>query len=125
MQLIPEEEIKRQESINFAPMVDFLFLILAVFATIAITRFALYDSEINLVKLKTETDASADPAFNQTYVVNISVTEEGKYKLLTDVSEILLDGSRGIQRESRTSTPKTNPCISIGHLLKVFDTCSS
>ena len=39
-------------AINLAPMVDFLFLVVAVFATMAITRAVLYDTEVSLVKVK-------------------------------------------------------------------------
>ena len=99
MSLIPEEEIKRQSSLNLAPMVDFLFLIIAVFATMAITRAALFDTEVNLVKLKPEKEGSPTPAYNQTFFVNISVTDDGRYKWITEVNEYLIDGPQGIQKE--------------------------
>lgn len=99
MSLIPEEEFRRQGSLNLAPMVDFLFLILAVFATMAITRAALFDTEVNLVKLKTEKDDATIPSYNQSYVVNIAITEDGKYKWITEVNEFLLDSPSAIQKE--------------------------
>ena len=52
--MIPEEEFKEKKGINLAPMVDFLFLILAVFAVMAVTRTSLYDSEVDLVKMDTQ-----------------------------------------------------------------------
>ncbi len=48
--IIPQEELQVRRGLNLAPMVDFLFLILATFAVMAVTRTALYDSDINLVK---------------------------------------------------------------------------
>lgn len=99
MNLIPEEELKRSGTINLAPMVDFLFVVLAIFATMAITRAALFDTEVDLVKLKPEnTDASA-AAYNQTYIVNLSVTEDGRYKWITEVNEFLIENPQGIQKE--------------------------
>jgi biopolymer transport protein ExbD len=98
MSLIPEEEFKRSSSINLAPMVDFLFLVIAVFATMAITRAALYDTEVSLVKVKPEKEASP-VATEQPYLVNISVTEEGKYKWLTEVNEFLMESPQSIKKE--------------------------
>lgn len=98
MSLIPEEEFKRSSSINLAPMVDFLFLVIAVFATMAITRAALYDTEVNLVKVTPEKQAS--PAASETpALVNISITEEGKYKWLTEVSEFIMENPASIKKE--------------------------
>jgi biopolymer transport protein ExbD len=99
MSLIPENEFKKGASVNLAPMVDFLFLILAVFATMAITRAALFDTEINLVKLKPEKESLLPPAHPQTYLVNISVTDEGQYKWVTEVNEFLIETPQGIQKE--------------------------
>jgi biopolymer transport protein ExbD len=99
MSLIPEEEFRRQGSVNLAPMVDFLFLILAVFATMAITRAALFDSEVSLVKVRAEKDDSSAPSYNHSYVVNVSITEDGRYKWITEVSEFLLDSPAAIQKE--------------------------
>lgn len=99
MSLIPEEELKRQGSFNLAPMVDFLFLILAVFATMAITRAALFDTEVDLVKLKPESSEANSPAYNQTFIVNVSVTSDGRYKWITEVNEFLLDDAVAIQKE--------------------------
>jgi biopolymer transport protein ExbD len=99
MSLIPEDEMKRPGTMNLAPMVDFLFLVLAVFATMAITRAALFDTEVSLVKLKPEKEDASTPAYNQTYIVNLGVTETGQYKWITEVNEFLIDNPQGIQRE--------------------------
>lgn len=99
MSLIPENEFKKTASVNLAPMVDFLFLILAVFATLAITRAALFDTEVSLVKLKTEKESLLPPSHPQNYLVNISVTEEGQYKWITEINEFLIENPQGIQKE--------------------------
>lgn len=98
MSLIPEDEFKRSSTINLAPMVDFLFLVIAVFATMAITRAALYDNEVNLVKIAPEKEALSSGA-EKPYLVNVSITEDGKYKWLTEVSEFLMENPSSIKKE--------------------------
>ena len=78
--MIPEEEIKKQKSLNLAPMVDFLFLILAVFAVLAVTRTALYDSEVNLVKMDTKTPPPSLDGKQKGYTVLLSINEKGGYQ---------------------------------------------
>lgn len=97
MSLIPNEELRKQGSINFAPLVDFLFLALAVFATLAISRAALHDSEIKLVKV----NPSASPLLGSQdlYLVTLSITEKGQYKWISEVSEYLMDGPMAIEQE--------------------------
>lgn len=103
MSLIPEEELKASASLNLAPMVDFLFLIVAVFATLAVTKAALYDQNINLVQVKT-TQAEEEPTHSfqdPFYIVNLSVNAKGEYKWLTEFNEYLLESTQGIQNELR------------------------
>lgn len=99
MSLIPPEELKRSSTINLAPMVDFLFLVVAIFATMAITRAVLYDTEVSLVKIKQVKEGSAVPGSDLPYLVNLSVTEEGKYKWLTEVNEFLMENPESIKKE--------------------------
>ncbi len=99
MSLIPDEELRRHSSLNLAPMVDFLFVVLAVFVTLAVTRAALFDSEIDLVKVRSQEKQSALSAQNDFYTINLCVTDEGKYKWFTEVSELVMDGSQAIQQE--------------------------
>lgn len=99
MSLIPEEELQRAQSINFAPMVDFLFLVIAVFATMAISRAALYDTEVNLVQVRPEKEASIVAKTAQPYLVNIGITENGQYKWLTEVNEFIMEGPESIRKE--------------------------
>lgn len=96
MSLIPEEEFRKASSLNLAPMVDFLFVIVAVFATMSITRAVLYDTQVNLVKVNTEKKTNVS---EQPFVVNIGITEDGKYKWITEVNEFVMDTTDSIQRE--------------------------
>lgn len=99
MSIIPEEEIKRAGSLNLAPMVDFLFLVVAVFATLAVTRAALYDGDIQLVKVQPSSDESLLKGQNDYYVINLSVNEAGQYKWITEFNEYLFEGVKGIRSE--------------------------
>lgn len=96
--MIPEEEIKRQKNLNLAPMVDFLFLILAVFAVLSVTRTVLYDSEVNLVKMDTQTPPPSMNAEKPGYTVLLSINEAGQYKWVTEFNEFLLDGVDAIEK---------------------------
>ncbi|MFI5334226.1 MAG: ExbD/TolR family protein [Chlamydiales bacterium] len=99
MSWIPDEELRKQSSLNLAPMVDFLFVVLAVFATLAVTRTALYDSEVKLVQVRPHEKGSPLSAQNDFYTVHLSVTEEGKYKWITETSEFLLQEVSSIHQE--------------------------
>lgn len=99
MNLIPDEEVKRGISLNLAPMVDFLFVVLAVFATMAITRSTLFNSEISLVKLEAKKPTSSADLYQMPHIVNITITNEGSYKWTTEINEKLIDTASGIKRE--------------------------
>ncbi len=96
MSLIPEDELKKAASLNLAPMVDFLFVIVAIFATMSITRAVLYDTQVNLVKVNTEKKTNIS---EQPFVVNIGITEDGKYKWITEVNEFTMETTGSIQKE--------------------------
>lgn len=97
--MIPEEELKAKRSLNLAPMVDFLFLILAVFAVLAVTRTALYDSDVNLVKMDTQ---APPPSLAETipgHTLLLSVSNTGEYKWVTEFNEFYLDGVDAVKHE--------------------------
>lgn len=97
MDLIPDEELKAKGMINLAPMVDFLFLVIALFATLAVTRTALFDSEITLAKVKqTQTDPSDK---KNLHIINLSVAKNGEYRWITEFNEYAMDGIPSILQE--------------------------
>ncbi len=97
--LIPEEQLKHNSTLNLAPMVDFLFLVLAIFVTLAVTRASLYDEELNLVKMRGHDAHAHSSAQNAFYTVNLCVTEEGKYKWISEGHEFLMENLGAIQQE--------------------------
>lgn len=98
MELIPHDELKPVQNFNFAPMIDFLFLMLSLFATLAISRAALYDSEVELVELKPEKGAASLRA-KEIQQINLSITETGGYKWLTEFQEYPMQTVQAIQEE--------------------------
>lgn len=98
MELIPHDELKPANTFNFAPMIDFLFLMLALFATLAVSRAALYDSEIELVQLKPEKGAASLQA-KDLEQVNLSITAAGGFKWLTEFQEYPMENVEAIQQE--------------------------
>ena len=97
MDLIPDEELKTKGMINLAPMVDFLFLVVALFATLAITKTGLFDSEITLAKVKEKEMDALDK--KNVHIINLSVTKAGQYKWVTEFNEYTMDGIPSILGE--------------------------
>lgn len=98
MDLIPHDELKPSNSFNFAPMIDFLFLMLALFATLAVSRAALYDAEVELVELKPEKGAASLRA-KEIHQIHLSITPEGSFKWLTEFQEYPMEHVDDIQQE--------------------------
>lgn len=97
--IIPEEELKPNLSFNFAPMIDFLFLMLALFATLAISRATIYDTSINLVKLSPEVEGPLKLEKQNIYQINLSIGENGKYKWITEMQSYPMQTLTQIQKE--------------------------
>lgn len=98
MELIPHDELKPNHNFNFAPMIDFLFLMLALFATLAVSRAALYDAEVELVELKPEKGAASLRA-KEVQQINLSITATGGFKWLTEFQEYPMANVQAIQEE--------------------------
>ncbi len=99
MDLTPHEELKPENRFNATPMIDFLFLMLALFATLAISRKALYDSEIKLAELTPGADDTNIQPGAEIQQVNLSVNDHGGYKWMTEFQEVSMDSVQEIQEE--------------------------
>ena len=99
MDLIPHDDLKPQNSFNFAPMIDFLFLMLSLFATLALSRAALYDSEINLAELKPNAPDAPVKATHEIQQIHISINAAGAYKWITEFQEHAMQSTQEIQEE--------------------------
>lgn len=99
MNLVPDEELRGKGGLNLAPMVDFLFLVVAVFATIAVTRATLFDSEINLVKVTQDIQQPQSKQVDELSVVNLAITASGQYKWITEFNEFWMESITAIDQE--------------------------
>ena len=99
MSLIPEEQLKSGSHFNFAPMIDFLFLMLAFFATLAVSRASLYDTKLSLVQLKTEEGAQPIKQADESHQINLSVTNAGNYQWITEIQAYPMEDLERIKKE--------------------------
>jgi len=98
--LIPHDELRPANSLNFAPMIDFLFLLLSLFATLAISRAALYDSEVQLVEVKPAPgDNGLGEGKKDIQQVNISISSTGAFKWLTEFQQYPMESVVSVQSE--------------------------
>jgi len=99
MSFIPDDELKGRVSLNLAPMIDFLFLLLMFFATLAVTRITTKDTEIQLVEIKPETTATTAANDSDYKIINISINSEGKYKWTTEIKDYAMSTPDEIKQE--------------------------
>lgn len=98
MTFIPEEELKERTGLSLAPMIDFLFLMLAVFASLAVSRIVIKDTEIELVKSDIELPPTSitHPDFK---LINITVAADGCYKWVTEIRDYPMESADAIAQE--------------------------
>jgi biopolymer transport protein ExbD len=97
MSLIPDEELCSRHGLNFAPMVDFLFIVIAIFAVVAITRKALYDAQVTLVQHQMPAIEESIAKKNR-HDFHVSITPEGTYRWLTDSNHPILDSIESVKQ---------------------------
>jgi biopolymer transport protein ExbD len=99
MSLLPDDQLKSKSNFNFAPMIDFLFLMLAFFAILAVSRASLYDTKLNLVQLKSEESKTPIQKTDDDFQINLSVTNTGTYKWITDIQTYPMENIERIKKE--------------------------
>lgn len=97
MNLIPDEFLQSNKKFSLAPMVDFLFLFLAVFACLAITRVSLYDAKIQLAKISPVGGPPADQG--SLCAVNVSIDAEGSLRWIGDLGEYPLQNGEELSHQ--------------------------
>ncbi len=97
MDLIPAQELEPKTTFNFAPMIDFLFLMLSLFATLAISKVTLFDTNIDLVQLKPEKENSLYQS--EVHNVNLNVDANGKYFWTTEFQNHPMENLQAVQNE--------------------------
>jgi biopolymer transport protein ExbD len=107
MSFIPDEEFKSKASLNLAPMIDFLFLMLMFFATLAVTRITTKDTDIDLVEIKPETKAKTKPKVDSDQkIIHIAINSEGQYKWVTELNDYQMENPEAIALELRHQQEK-------------------
>jgi len=99
MSFIPQDQLKPKMSINMTPMIDFVFLMLAFFASLTITKVTLKDTGISLVKVGPSVQEIAKSEEKIERIISISIGEDGRYKWLTEYHEISLQNAKQIANE--------------------------
>jgi len=99
MSFIPDDKLKASSNFNMAPMIDFLFLMLAFFATLAVSRASLYDTKLNLVQLKAENNAMPIKKEDDSHQINLSITNTGEYRWITEIQTYPMESIQRIKKE--------------------------
>ncbi|MCH9627906.1 MAG: hypothetical protein S4CHLAM2_15540 [Chlamydiales bacterium] len=97
MSYIPDDELKERTGLALAPMIDFLFLMLAVFASLAVSRIVIRDTDVELVRSKTESSSIND--MHDLKLVHITISEGGGYKWVTEIRDYMLESPEAIANE--------------------------
>jgi biopolymer transport protein ExbD len=118
MSLLPQDKIMKNMTINLAPMIDFVFLMLACFATLAVTRASLYDTKLELVNLSTSPSTSQVSAEEEKTNINLSISKEGTYKWITEIQDYPMETLEKIQNElfhhyNIGALPKDKSCTQV------------
>jgi biopolymer transport protein ExbD len=98
MSFIPHEELKEKSGLSLAPMIDFLFLMLAVFASLAVSRIMIKDTELDLVKSEAAPPSSAYP-YHDMKLINLSIASDGSYQWVTEIRDYNMESAEAIAEE--------------------------
>ncbi len=99
MSYLPEEEIQGKGGINLAPMIDFLFLMLAFFASLAVSRVATKEMDIDLVKIEEKNGATVQRGETDRKVIHVSISPSGQYLWSTDLHDYEMSSTEEITKE--------------------------
>jgi biopolymer transport protein ExbD len=116
MSFIPDEALYGKESIPLAPMIDFVFIMLMFFASIAITRTALKDTHIDLVEASQESVLEENHNPDKENVIRISISDNGEYRWSSGSQELIAHSPEELAAMLSQHKPdNTNPQV----LLKI------
>jgi len=96
MDLIPDEELKSKSFVNLTPMVDFLFLVIAIFSILAVTKTSVFDATIDLAKVA---NTNNSPQESTTNSVHLGIPQSGGYRWITEFNEYAMQNSSTILAE--------------------------
>lgn len=99
MSFVPSDELKEGSGFNFAPMIDFLFLMLAFFASVAVSKVSMQDTHIHLVKTKTTLPSTLNKTEVGCKILHISIQEDGSYSWITESAHHTMESASQISAE--------------------------
>jgi biopolymer transport protein ExbD len=99
LSFVPSEELKCTKTQTLAPMIDFLFIMLMFFASLAISRVNVKETMIDLVKVKEDPAEGYSMDQNSNQVINIIISENGEYKWITDIYDYEMADAQAIKDE--------------------------
>jgi len=99
MSFIPENELRSGHTQNLAPMIDFLFLMLMFFASLAISHVTTQEAEIDLVEIKPPSSEVFVDAGDERQVINITINARGEYKWVTEIRDYKMNSCQDISNE--------------------------
>ncbi len=101
MSFLNDEHIKGKGSLNMAPMIDFLFLMLMFFASLAVSRVVAKNTDIDLVKIEPENHSTA-LSENEYKLITINIASDGSYQWMTQTRDHPMKDAEAIAKELRT-----------------------
>lgn len=104
MSFVPEEELKEKGGIPLAPMIDFLFLLLAFFVSLTITRNTTEEADVELVKAKG--NKSKKNAEVNDKIIHIAVLGNGEYRWCAAARDYPMSSPREIADELKLQYSK-------------------
>lgn len=95
---LPDELVQAQRGVNLAPMIDFLFLMVVFFASLAISRVTTQDTRIDLVQLQASSPKEQAPQDEQKFIT-LSVDAQGKYLWVTEMHDYPMESTEAVKKE--------------------------
>lgn len=80
-------------------MIDFLFLMLSLFATLAMAGATLFDTDIHLAELRPESEKSSVQTKHEEHQLHISIDKEGTYQWMTEFQQYPMINIHAVQEE--------------------------
>lgn len=112
MSLIPEEHCRTELNLHFAPLVDFLFIIVAVLALLITTQKTLYRAQVNLIQ--NEMPMGKVPTDARSHALHLGISASGQYQWLdparTQIFETIHMLKRALFDQINQDNLSSDPC---------------
>lgn len=97
MTFLPKGTNHTDSHLNLAPLIDFIFLLLVVFATLAVSRITARETQVQLVKLQEEPTSPSSKTAE--HLIFITISSNGQYKWNTQIRDYEMTDSEMIRKE--------------------------